>query len=75
MQITVKKHLKKSGVIPTYCSLLDIGKDMATVTGCELLLYKDQQTERECRLSEEVDEEFETEREINTSMELEQSCL
>ena len=40
-----------------------------------LLFYKDQQTERECRLSEEVDKEFETEREINISMELEQSRL
>ena len=36
MQITVKKHSKKSGIMPTYGSLLDIGKDMATVTGREL---------------------------------------
>ena len=50
-----KKHSKKADVIPTYGSLFDIGKYMATVTGRELLFYKDQQTERECRLSEEVD--------------------
>ena len=39
--------------------LLDIGKDMDKLTGREKMFYQDQLRERECRLSEEIDDEYE----------------
>ena len=41
--------------------LLEIGKDMENVTSHEKVFKTDQQTTRECRLSEEIDEDFEKE--------------
>ena len=45
--------LSKSG--PVIGSLFDIGKNMHQLTGHEKIFYEDQQTSRECRLSEETD--------------------
>ena len=45
--------LSKSG--PVVGSLLDIKKNMHQLTGDEKIFYEDQQTSRECRLSEEID--------------------
>ena len=43
-------------------SLLEIGKNMDQVTGREKAFYEDQKSKRECQLSEEIDEEFEEEK-------------
>ena len=45
--------MSKSG--PVVGSLLDIGKNIHLLTGHEKSFYEDQQTSRECRLSEEID--------------------
>ena len=42
--------------------MLDIGKNMDQVTGREKAFYEDQKSKRECRLSEEIDEEFKEEK-------------
>ena len=39
-------------------SLLDIGRNMDTLEGNELIFYNDQKEKRDCRLSEEIDEEW-----------------
>ena len=39
-------------------NLLDIGRNTVKLTGRELAFYNDQQGKRECRLSEEVDDEW-----------------
>ena len=41
------------------CGLLEIGKNMEKLTGYEKVFHFDQQTTRECLLSEEIDLEFE----------------
>ena len=43
-------------------SLLEIGKNTDQVTGREKAFYEDQKSKRECRLNEEIDEEFEEEK-------------
>ena len=43
-------------------SLLDIGKNMDQVTGREKAFYEDQKSKGEFRLSEEIDGEFEAEK-------------
>ena len=43
-------------------SLLDIGKNMDQITGRKKGFFEDQKSKRECRLSEEIDEEFEKEK-------------
>ena len=43
-------------------SLLDIGKNIDQVTGRKKAFYEDQNSKRECRLSEEIDVEFEEEK-------------
>ena len=53
--------LSKSG--PVIRHLLDIGKNMHQLTGHENIFYEDQQTSRECRLSEEIDIEHTNEME------------
>ena len=50
--------------------MLDIGKDMDKLTGHEKLFYHDQKSMRECRLSEDIDEEFEEGRQAVIAMEL-----
>ena len=50
---------KKSKGEKTNNDLLDIGKDMDNITGREKIFYQDQLRERECRLSEEIDDEYE----------------
>ena len=50
---------KKSKGEKTNNDLLDIGKDMDNITGREKVFYQDQLRERECRLSEEIDDEYE----------------
>lgn len=42
-------------------SLFDIEKEMNLLTGWEEEFYQDQKTQRECQLSEEIDEELELE--------------
>ena len=46
------KETDKAG--KTNDHLLDIGKEMKNVIGQEKIFYEDQQTTRECRLSEET---------------------
>ena len=41
---------------------MDLGKNMGQVTGREKAFYEDQKSKRECRLSEEIDEEFKEEK-------------
>ena len=41
--------------------LLDIDRNMERITGHEKLFYTDQKTTRNCQLSEEIDEDFESE--------------
>ena len=41
---------------------MDIGKNMDQVTGKEKAFYEGQKSKTECRLSEEIDEEFEEEK-------------
>ena len=43
-------------------ALLDIGRNMDLLTGNEKQFYEDQRNKREARLSEEIDVEFETEK-------------
>ena len=73
-----RKSAKKKGTAPKNVSmrvaiaewrrendkLLDIGRRMETVTGRDRTFYLDQQTNRECRLSEEIDDIFEMNEEI-----------
>ena len=40
-------------------TLLDIGKNMDMVKGREKIFYEDQKLQRECRLSEEINTEYE----------------
>lgn len=42
--------------------LLDIGRDMESTTDHKKSFYTDQKSTRKCRLSEEIDEDFESER-------------
>ena len=42
--------------------MLDIEKNMDQVTGRKKAFYEDQKSKRECRLSEEIDEELEEEK-------------
>ena len=42
--------------------MLDIGKNMDQITGRKKGFFEDQKSKRECRLSEEIDEEFEKEK-------------
>ena len=44
---------------------MDIGRNMNLVTGRELQFYQDQCSAGECRLSEEIDTEYEQEQEKN----------
>ena len=56
--------------------LLDIGQNMHNLTGREKLFYEDQCSVRECRLSEEIDLEFEEEKQqriIEKEQELEEA--
>ena len=41
---------------------MDIGKNMGQVAGKEEAYYEDQKSKRVCRLSKEIDEEFEEEK-------------
>ena len=60
-----------SGLINTFLSLLDpsdrvlldIGRNMDDLSGDEKKFYIDQKSTRECRISEEIDEVYENERE------------
>ena len=40
---------------------MDIDRNMERITGHEKLFYIDQKTTRNCQLSEEIDEDFESE--------------
>ena len=59
---SMKMPVKAGQPIPVD-SLLDIGRDMQQLTGNEKIFYEDQLSNRECRLSQEVDLEFEEDRE------------
>ena len=52
--------------------LLDIGRNMASTTGHEKSFYIDQKTARNCRLSEEIDEDFESECQALLDIQLQQ---
>ena len=54
--------------------MLDIGKNMDQITGRKKAFYEDQKSKRECRLSEEIDEEFEKEKQelLETDQEFEE---
>ena len=54
--------------------LLDIGKSLEKLTGTEKAFYDDQKTTRIARLSEQVDEEYETERE-NARKQIEEEVI
>ena len=56
--------------IPTD-SWLDLGTNMDQMTGREKIFYEDQQSSRECHLSEEVGEEFEKEKQPQFEEEME----
>ena len=58
-------------------SLLDINRNMDQMTGREKIFYEDQQSSRECHLSEEVYEEFEKENQaqFEEEMEIEKQCV
>ena len=61
--MTVTKHRIKT-VIPND-SLLDIGVNMDTLTGDELIFYKDQLSERVTRISVDVDLKYVAEKELD----------
>ena len=52
--------------------LLDIGRNMESTTGHEKLFYIDQKTTQNCRLSEEIDEDFKSECQALLDIELQQ---
>lgn len=52
--------------------LLDIGRDMESTTDHEKSFYTDQKSTRKCRLSEEIDEDFESERQAVLDIESQQ---
>ena len=52
--------------------LLDIGRNIESTTGHEKLFYTDQKTTQNCRLSEEIDEDFESECQALLDIELQQ---
>jgi len=62
-EVPVKKHSRKKDKKLLNNDLLDIGVNMEIVTGREQIFYEDQLRARECRLSEEIDEEYELEME------------
>ena len=51
---------------------MDIGRNMESTTVHKKLFYIDQKTTRNCSLSEEVDEDFESERQALFDIELQQ---
>ena len=55
---------KKWRLTSNHDTLFNIGRDMDSLSGKEKLFYTDQLTEREGRLSEEIDEEHETEKQM-----------
>jgi len=62
-EVPVKKHSRKKDKKLLNNDLLDIGVNMEIVTGREQIFYEDQLRAHECRLSEEIDEEYELEME------------
>ena len=58
MRVAISEWRKKKD------KLLDIERDMNKVTGRDKVFYLDQQTDRECRLSEKVDDVYEMNQEI-----------
>ena len=52
--------------------LLDIGRNMESTTGHEKLFYIDQKTTQNCLLSEEIDEDFESEHQVLLDIKLQQ---
>ena len=56
-------------------SLLNIGKNMNLITGREKDFYEDQKGMRECQLSEEIDDEFEQERQAQIKQQREEEQL
>ena len=59
-EVPVSKYKGKSRQkMLTNNDLFNIGVDMESVTENELTFYEDQMTTRKCRLSEEIDEEYE----------------
>jgi hypothetical protein len=69
LPVPVKKNTPKEKVnFLTNNDLLDIGKEMQQLTGNERAYYMDQCSRRIFRLSEEVDEEYEEERAINSTL-------
>ena len=54
---------------------MDIGRNMESTTGHEKLFYIDQKTTQNCRLSEENDEDFESECQALLDIELQQQQL
>ena len=52
-------------------NLLDICRNMDQMIGRDKIFYKDQQSSRECCLCEEVDEEFEKEKQAQFEEEIE----
>ena len=55
----VANYILNVGKAPN--NLLDVGKDMDKLTGREIVFYDDQLSTRECRLSENMKEEYELE--------------
>ena len=52
-------------------NLLDIGRNMDQMTGRGKMFYEDQHSSRKCCLNEEVDEEFEKEKQAQFEEEME----
>ena len=74
--VPVKKNTPKTKIkVKTNNDLFDIGKDMETIKGAEKAYYDDQKTNRIFRLSEEIDEEFEEEVQMNLSIEEEKASI
>ena len=53
--------------------LFDISKDVEKLSGREEIFYEDQKGDRQCRLSEEIDAEYEAERETRREKEAAES--
>ena len=60
MEVPMKKNAKKSLDKLTYNDLLDVGKNTEILEGREKSFYEDQKKSREGRLSEEIDDDYET---------------
>lgn len=70
LPVPVKKNTPKQKIkCVTNNDLLDIGKEMQQLTGNEKAYYIDQCSRRIFRLSEEVDEEHEEEKILNSTLE------